>query len=1555
MNTRRILDSLLSASLAALFGCSPSVKTIDRTQPNAVPKSQFSGIWYHRATVISADPEAGETEGITSGTEKIRWEITENNLIAYRSYEFVPFAEGLNDQGRDFFGSPAASFKILKHFDIQRDYNLTNGVQDNVIVENDTDRPWYERKYIRVDWTQNTVGGATTFWIGWQNYPTGFFSGNALSSYYIQGNNQLEGDRPIFTKDYFDVTNVYALAPDPAYCDLQLLYHGIPRCGGGNAKVRLSFKKIDPADDYESLYYPDVLELHDDAGNAIVLNGDGRACDTYKDPANCSLQTYPYDAQFGNFRKMRVAFDSERYLTRTGRLYVAGRFDMWKKSFNSDGSKIAVDQREPKPIVYYGNVNFPEDLIDAASQTAEFWNKPFMDTLAYLQPNSSGSCSGDANGHPFIGQDGKPDYKAIQCKFGANFKMFSFKQNDCNIANLTAYAKKNNLSEVVEKAINGSIDRLARGNVEQACAAVQAAELAAGKTLDPSDGRPMAFTWERKGDLRYSFQNYVDPLNTYGPWGVAQFAQDPETGEFLSNTANYFGIAGDSVAQGETDMIQWLNGDLAQDQLLKGDQIRNDVISRRSVANHNARSQLRSDLMKYESNLISSDGANLFSPESGDADANRFQRMFGGTDLERAYLVNDELLRGMAGPTLYQPYGSPQDGGGSPGASAAANFSNLVPGRVTQDALNVASPVAWGMTFDKNPYMNLVTQFATRAWEMADFFDPNTSGLAQFFKGESRDKIIQFLRFELYKAVEAHEIGHTVGLRHNFQGSYDALNYNKAFWYQENPDGTVTQYWNNPPTAQNAHRGNEFKYSSIMDYGFDTPLEGLHGIGAYDEAAVRFMYGQLVDIWDPMKVSIPDPRKYGSWARRCGYQGSYGSISDLSFWLGPKNLPAIFSQAANLQSDANGNPTVCAPIMKLCAMPGTTPQQEDKDATQCQADTDCHNGRVCADGPENYDIDTSCDTPIDTLARTMVSKMEANAQRAGDYSDCYLLASDLNDLLDGVSKLLPDAGKNPAGEIQAVKNLWEARKVIPVKQVIDQQVQMLLSPPDFQNPDMPLSETKLSKGFPWSKYYWQVNYMYCSDLFAQFSDPRCQLWDSGWDFNEITDNHIMRYERDYVFANFRRDRGTCRDAQPGSGYGSSCLTGEFATPRMYMARLESRRLWHLVNVYRYYLYTRRSAIVAPVLTDWANAAYKGLNLLESILQTPEPGHYCLNRANNRYELDPTGNNSNCPEAFDVPIGYQGGKFNQSNWTNEYFYKANRIGHFYDKLSAIRLLSSSSGFFLRDFSDLFDRRAFSLGYLRVFDDPIIQRFNALITGDTKGYESVVLKDEKGQKYVRYMPFLDEELNGGTCHTSADCQAQFPGAACDAVPGQSGTCVNGSVRQTLEGQATIQPATDWSLQFLSLAHAISNFSSINDYSPEFYRFTQIAVKGTPEDVAYPSSMAVVEFTDPETRVTYHAADIDSSPPPGLVLPYPAYYGDSVHKSHGQFRKWGLGAALLKTANDFLTNSYTPLRTACPDETQSSSSCQQFRQARQTLNQMVGYIDIVRRFNRQAQGLQ
>ena len=199
----------------------------------------------------------------------------------------------------------------------------------------------------------------------------------------------------------------------------------------------------------------------------------------------------------------------------------------------------------------------------------------------------------------------------------------------------------------------------------------------------------------------------------------------------------------------------------------------------------------------------------------------------------------------------------------------------------------------------------------------------------------------------------------------------------------------------------------------------------------------------------------------------------------------------------------------------------------------------------------------------------------------------------------------------------------------------------------------------------------------------------------------------------------------------------------------------------------------------------------------------------------------------------------------------------------------------------------------------------------------------------------MPLFDEELDDGS-----------------------------SVREWLTQFPEIEPAWSWSLQYYSLAYAIANWSSVNDYSPEFYRFTKIAIAGTPEDVTYPDSFDVVEFTDPETFITYRAPIIEPFDEGGLIQEFPAYYGDRFHRSRGQFRNWGIGANLLEKADTFLRNEWQPAKAGCEDGTlvgpiadgnrweTTEAACNAFERARQNLNEQVGYIDIVRKFNRRAE---
>ena len=97
-------------------------------------------------------------------------------------------------------------------------------------------------------------------------------------------------------------------------------------------------------------------------------------------------------------------------------------------------------------------------------------------------------------------------------------------------------------------------------------------------------------------------------------------------------------------------------------------------------------------------------------------------------------------------------------------------------------------------------------------------------------------------------------MGHTVGLRHNFQGSYDSINYHDEYWLlrEENLDDVdnLADFYrvNQVTTAQEAGEMRQFQYSSMMDYGYSWHSD-LKGLGKYDQAA--FVFGYTAGTYTP--------------------------------------------------------------------------------------------------------------------------------------------------------------------------------------------------------------------------------------------------------------------------------------------------------------------------------------------------------------------------------------------------------------------------------------------------------------------------------------------------------------------------------------------------------------------------------------------------------------------------------------------------------------------------------------------------------------------------------
>jgi len=895
------LAVLAALTAVTAVGCDES-PPVNQVGVNVVEKGIFEGSWYVSRTVIDVDYEAagaGTFPGDAAydnaasvfgfSLPRVRWVIDEDFLYAYRDYELIEGAGGDGREAGDELGHPVAAYPIESHFDINRAYSSVTGEERNVIVENTSDRRWYERQFMRVDWSKNILPGY--YGQTYQLYETLGLWTREPTDLYVQGLSEFPDSwRPQF--DYMpcdgstdsaegctpgerDLADDYAkdelyhmafvgqelmspgTVPDPwtgqpiNFCVSP--YSDAPRCNTNAIYVRTSYLKVSDTRQYDRVNWTDTR--FERAGYFRLSN-----------------QTYDRS----------IAADDPAYGYTDFKNYSALRHNLWKQWRDAEGNPVPYVDRDVRQVVWYSSHELPAHLVKPSFALVGEWNAAFMSTIRnqraqadafyprvacqtadpdtycfcsvdpdtgeQLRPDSDGDGIGDCAGRydPFITPEDAAASGAVapyQCHVVATDA-----EPDMNAPGLT------------DTDFNGWFDAHMVG---EECATIlrintcnRRSVAANGDTMDGLD-------CQERGDMRYKFLSYVDQPGT-AFLGIATLRGDPVTGEVMAGDANIGGPALDGYRTYALQQYDLINGNITEQELLTGENIRSYLENVNNVEqpappriDFSVASQLggaaaqpgeMERLHEHMGNIVART-EQLQGPEGRrNIYSDRLQTL-AGTDLERRLMDNVETY-------------------------AMLGFKNLPEGaHMTESILDMASP------FRGNDALSAMDEFMNAEQDASsmnmmlpnEYVDDSVTAFVQAHADWPRARLEFALNRMLFFETELHEMGHCMGLRHSFEASADHNNYYDDYYLINDrfplpdptafdTDGTHGLSSSEQVLYEDAYNGarsqreragiDQWMNTSVMEYTKNWYQRAVGVGGRYDFHAIGMGYGDMTEVYD---------------------------------------------------------------------------------------------------------------------------------------------------------------------------------------------------------------------------------------------------------------------------------------------------------------------------------------------------------------------------------------------------------------------------------------------------------------------------------------------------------------------------------------------------------------------------------------------------------------------------------------------------------------------------------------------------------------------------------
>lgn len=930
--------------LALAPGCAEERAPINRVQADALAKEFFVGdlstpdddpqFYWRNFVVDGSEAQSMIGIGSWSAVDRIRWEITEKMLIARKSYPLSPGATPHGDGEGHPDGIVVAVYPIEKHFDIKRAYNATTGEEMNVVEENAADRPWNKREFMRVDWSMNLVDTPT-----WSDMFQGKLFGDiTVSPIAYTVNDSEHPDRPHFEpeKGYFDITSKFLVSPAemespfidldgtvPA-CVVMGLYTGsaVNSCDPQEAVVRSSFlrvDRVDPDEDFEP--FENTHSSLDVIGNPGGLGSS----------MSSGIVTPP-----------RVDWDPQYGYTDAGMHKYMHHHNVWEQSHQTTGVCKSDDECGGGTCLPSGACTVPCDY--EVQNQVNGTNVQCTNELTGYDGNAGSQCSArgrctipvrdreispvaywmsrdtpealtdplDENGNP----TGRGDTEDLIYTWNQAMRFSVAKAREVECRN-TGSGDRDTCHGLYFEPGQTEMVSFGGWGMDQVKPMDDVLVVCHNpvRSYDPEVCGEEGYS-PRVGDLRHNFLYYW-PHASRAPWGgIANWNADPLTGQIIGASATTMGRSATRAAAMIRDIVMVANGELTMADITGGTTA--ELYERRLHEGHAPRALREEEIQARLAAVDAAHVAEQVAPniEAGDiADMSRAQiRMVADTQavvgaaspsqLEYEAIV-DKLRGTVYEAQLVDPSYLADTVGAAPGTA------------VTDDVLDAVSPLrgldhgavdamlglvdlrlqARGVCFlehhmgdvGNHDIQGIARRFAEK------YSDENLRGMLDGFEeatpeqlSQARaDLIYEELWRETYKGIQLHEVGHSLGMLHQFASSYDSANYNPQYWQLRTQEGQASQSCAGQPRTGDTHSAqsdscmgpryldpetddeqgragesrpgiNYYAHTSTMEYQNERFFETI-GLGQYDLHTMNVLYGRVIQTFDEREIPIESP------------------------------------------------------------------------------------------------------------------------------------------------------------------------------------------------------------------------------------------------------------------------------------------------------------------------------------------------------------------------------------------------------------------------------------------------------------------------------------------------------------------------------------------------------------------------------------------------------------------------------------------------------------------------------------------------------------------------